>query len=64
MAEQRQPHVEQDLGRHARVSEAAHDVEGKAGDGEARERDDDPHERAGIAAEQGAVDQDPRQVGE
>jgi hypothetical protein len=60
--EQRQPHVEQDVGRDARVAEAAHDVEGEAGDRERGERGHDAHESSGVAAEQCTVDQQSREV--
>ena len=47
MAVQRQPHVEQDVGRDARVAQAADDVQREAGERDQREQADDAHERAG-----------------
>ena len=56
-AVQVQPHVEQDLRRHAGVAQAAGDVQQETEDGQADEGRDDAHEHRPVAGEQRVVDQ-------
>ena len=60
---ERQPHVEQDLRRHARVAKPADDVEHEAEQAERDEPADDAAQGAEVAADERGVDQVLRQVG-
>ena len=56
-----QPHVEQDVGGHAGVAQAADHVHHEAGGGEQGEQHADANQRPEIAADQGVVEKVPRQ---
>ncbi len=58
----REPHLEQDVGRRSRVHETAHDVEREAAERERRELQNDADQRGAVAAEQRAIDQQPREI--
>ena len=64
LAEQRQPHLEQDLGRRARVDQTTHDVEREAAERERRELPMMRTSSGAVAAEQRAVDQQSREIGD
>ncbi len=59
-----QPHVEQNVCRHARVTETAHDVENEAEDAQCREPEDDALKRPEVATDEGRVDEVFRQIGD
>ena len=61
MAVQIEPHVEQDLRRHAGVAQTAGDVQQEAEQGQADEQRDDAHQHGPVAGEQRVVDQVARQ---
>ena len=54
---ERQPHVEEDLGRDSRIQKTAGDVEDEPRERDARKEQHEPPERRGVAAQQGHVDQ-------
>ena len=56
-----EPHVEQDVGRYARVSQAADDVHEEAGEADRGEEDGDANERRRVAADHRPVDEVARQ---
>ena len=57
MSEDSQSHVEQDVGRDARVAKPAPDVEDVTGEGEGSECGDDADEGGEIAADEASVDE-------
>ena len=64
VAVERQPHVEQDAGRHPRVPHPARHVRPEAEDGDPDEEADDPEQEREVPAQDRVVDHRLRQVGE
>src|SRR2546427_12658312 len=64
MTVEREPHVEQDVRRHARVAETGERRQREAGDRGQREQADDAVQRAQIAPDERAVHERLRQVGQ
>ena len=62
MPEERQPHVEENLGGRLRVQQAADDVQREAAERERTEPEDRATQHAGVPAEQPAIDEQLREV--
>ena len=61
MREERQPHVEQDVGGNFRVAQPAHDVQHKTGDSQPEERRDNPEQLRRITSDERLVHERPRE---